>query len=77
MRPLKNKMFAIEFIEEDCGSRSVIRGWDEFPGYVEIAYQEFDRESREWIDQQVTPAYNREDLTVLRDSLNIVLENFV
>lgn len=77
MKPLKNRMFMIEFVEDDGGYRSVIRGWNEVPGYVEIAHQEFDRESGEWVDNQVSVVYSREDLTVLRDSLNIILENFV
>jgi hypothetical protein len=77
MSKLKDKMFMIEFVEEDLGCRSTLRAWVEIPGYVEIAYQEFDSAAREWVDVRVLPAYNREDLIALRDSLNVVLDTFV
>ena len=72
---LENSSFMIEVVLDAASSRIILRDWTEIEGYAELAYQEW--ESMGWVDKQVLPAMNREDLTRLVSALTIALENFI
>lgn len=73
---LKGNSVEIEFSAADFDCRSVIRQSDDIAYHYEIAHQAYDYGGGCWVDVDVTPAYCKEDLESLRDSLGIIQEWF-
>jgi len=73
----KNKAFMIEVIEESYECRTILRNWVEIDGYTEIVYQEWCMNNGQWIDKITLPAFSKEQLQSLVNSIDIVLKNLV
>jgi hypothetical protein len=73
---MKNKAFMIEIIEECHECRTILRNWVEIDGYTEIVYQEWCTNIGQWEDKDILPAFSKEQLQCLSDSIKIVVDNF-